>query len=108
MVGTASGFNFGTFLHNPMDIDKTEYASKQSASKCMLHKTECLVASHPSLVLLNLCNPLLVQMLILGKLIVANYPGLTGETPCFLSLPPVYSIAIEFPGFFLELLHKPT
>ena len=43
--------------------------------------------------------------------IVANYPGLTGRLPVFLAfpgLPPVYSIAIEFPGFFLELLHKPT
>ena len=43
--------------------------------------------------------------------IVANYPGLTGRLPVFLAfpgLPPVYSIAIEFPGYFLELLHKPT
>ena len=46
-----------------------------------------------------------------GNCIVANYPGLTGRLPVFLAfpgLPPVYSIAIEFPRFFLELLHKPT
>ena len=42
----------------------------------------------------------------LYHIIVANY-RFGRETPCFLSLPPVYSIAIEFPSFFLELLHKP-
>ena len=64
----------------------------------------CFLAIHSN-------HEMWLPIITLERTIVANYPGLTGRLPVFLAfpgLPPVYSIAIEFPGFFLELLHKPT
>ena len=63
-----------------------------------------LIGGMSSITKEKICRFLCIQ----NMLHSCQLPRVDRETPCFLSLPPVYSIAIEFPGFFLELLHKPT